>query len=58
VLIQRGEAARKAGDVPGAAADWNRALALAPDDLTILKRLGIAHTPQRLPGRVGAHVNG
>jgi serine/threonine-protein kinase len=38
-LIARGEAARKAGDVWGAAADYNRALALAPDDLAILKRI-------------------
>jgi serine/threonine-protein kinase len=38
-LAARGEAARKAGDVWGAAADWNRALALAPDDLAILKRI-------------------
>ncbi|MEO5730446.1 MAG: serine/threonine-protein kinase, partial [Byssovorax sp.] len=39
-LVARGEAARKAGDVPGAAADFNRALALAPSDLSILKRIG------------------
>ena len=39
-LVARGEAARKAGDVPGAAADFNRALALAPSDLAILKRIG------------------
>lgn len=38
-LVARGEAARKARDVPGAAADYNRALALAPNDLTILKRV-------------------
>src|SRR5262249_12764614 len=38
-LVARGEAARRSGDVPGAAADFNRALALAPTDLTILKRL-------------------
>jgi serine/threonine-protein kinase len=39
-LVTRGEQARKAGDIPGAAADYNRAIALAPGDLTILKRLG------------------
>ena len=39
-LVARGEAARRAGDVPGAAADFNRALALSPDDLTILRRIG------------------
>ena len=39
-LVARGEAARKGGDVPGAAADFNRALALAPSDLAILKRIG------------------
>jgi eukaryotic-like serine/threonine-protein kinase len=38
-LVARGEACRKGGDVPGAAADYNRALALAPQDLSILKRL-------------------
>jgi serine/threonine-protein kinase len=38
-VVARGEAARKAGDVPGAAADFNRALALSPTDLAILKRL-------------------
>ncbi len=38
-LAARGEAARKAGDAWGAATDWNRALALAPDDLTLLKRI-------------------
>lgn len=38
-LCARAEAARKRGDVPGAAADLNRALALAPDDLAILKKV-------------------
>ncbi|HRI65467.1 MAG TPA: serine/threonine-protein kinase [Polyangium sp.] len=38
-LLSRGEAARKAGDVVGAADDFNRALALAPDDQTIFKRV-------------------
>ena len=38
-LVARGEAARRAGDVPGAAADFNRALALSPSDLAILKRI-------------------
>ncbi|WP_437668725.1 protein kinase domain-containing protein [Sorangium sp. So ce131] len=38
-LVARAEAGRKRGDVPGAAADYNRALALAPNDLSILKRL-------------------
>ncbi|AUX23746.1 uncharacterized protein SOCEGT47_042760 [Sorangium cellulosum] len=38
-LVARAEDGRKRGDVPGAAADYNRALALAPDDLTILKRI-------------------
>ncbi|MCC6558239.1 MAG: protein kinase [Polyangiaceae bacterium] len=36
-LVSRAEGARKRGDVPGAAADYNRALALAPHDLAILK---------------------
>jgi eukaryotic-like serine/threonine-protein kinase len=39
-LVARGEAARRSGDIPGAAADFNRALALHPDDLAILKRIG------------------
>src|SRR5689334_9294345 len=38
-LIGRAEACRKSGDVTGAAADYNRALALAPQDLSILKRI-------------------
>ncbi|WP_437604798.1 protein kinase [Sorangium sp. So ce834] len=38
-LVARAEAGRKRGDVPGAAADYNRALALAPTDLTILRRI-------------------
>jgi serine/threonine-protein kinase len=38
-LVARGEGARKTGDVPGAAADFNRALALAPNDLAVLRRL-------------------
>jgi serine/threonine-protein kinase len=38
-LVSRGEAARKRRDIPGAAADYNRALALAPNDLSILKRV-------------------
>lgn len=40
LLVSRGEQARKAGDIPGAASDFNRALALKPDDLAILKHLG------------------
>jgi serine/threonine protein kinase len=39
LLLARGEAARKARDVVGAADDLNRALALAPDDQTIFKRV-------------------
>jgi eukaryotic-like serine/threonine-protein kinase len=38
-LLARGEAARKVGDSPSAAADFNRALALRPQDLGILKRI-------------------
>ncbi|HMY16365.1 MAG TPA: serine/threonine-protein kinase [Polyangium sp.] len=38
-LLARGEAARKTGDVVGAADDFNRALALAPHDQTIFKRV-------------------
>jgi serine/threonine-protein kinase len=39
-LISRGERERKHGDVQGAAADFNRALAFRPDDLAILRRVG------------------
>lgn len=42
-LVARGEAARRARDVTGAAADFNRALALAPSDLAILKRVTSLH---------------
>jgi eukaryotic-like serine/threonine-protein kinase len=38
-LLSRGEAARKTGDVVGAADDFNRALALAPHDQSIFKRV-------------------
>lgn len=38
-LLERGEAERRAGNVPDAASDFNRALALRPDDLAILKRI-------------------
>jgi len=38
-LLARGEAARKSRDVVGAANDFNRALALAPNDPTIFKRV-------------------
>jgi serine/threonine-protein kinase len=59
-LVARGEAARKAGDVPGAAADFNRALALAPSDLAILKRIGrlTSSAGRRLLLRRGAMILG
>ncbi|NUO53203.1 MAG: serine/threonine protein kinase [Polyangiaceae bacterium] len=38
-LVARGEEHRRAGRTPAAACDFNRAHALAPDDLVILKRL-------------------
>jgi serine/threonine-protein kinase len=37
LLIQRGEYGRKSRDMPGAAADYNRALAYAPQDPTLLR---------------------
>jgi len=37
LLIKRGETAQKAGDMVGAAADFNRALAYAPRDPALLK---------------------
>ncbi|MFO0548230.1 MAG: serine/threonine-protein kinase [Polyangiaceae bacterium] len=40
VLVARGEAARKNKQVGQAALDFNRAHALRPDDLTIIKRMG------------------
>jgi serine/threonine-protein kinase len=43
VLTQRGEKARKAGDPHGAAADFNRALAFAPQDPALLKLIGRLH---------------
>ncbi|NUP05842.1 MAG: serine/threonine protein kinase [Polyangiaceae bacterium] len=39
VLVTRGEAARRAKKVAAAARDFNRAHALAPDDIHILKRM-------------------
>lgn len=38
-LMARGERARKKGDAPGAAADFNRALALAPQDAEVQRRV-------------------
>lgn len=38
-LLDRGEREKRAGHVPVAAADFNRALALQPDDMAILKRI-------------------
>jgi serine/threonine-protein kinase len=40
ILTQRGEQSRKGGDLHGAAADFNRALAYAPQDPTLLKLIG------------------
>jgi serine/threonine-protein kinase len=37
LLVKRGEAAQKAGDMVGAAADFNRALAYAPRDPALIK---------------------
>jgi eukaryotic-like serine/threonine-protein kinase len=39
-LTRRGEQARKAGDRHGAAADFNRALAYAPQDANLLRLIG------------------
>jgi serine/threonine-protein kinase len=43
-LVERGEAARKANNIPGAADDFNRAAALAPNDPSILRRLTSLNT--------------
>lgn len=56
-LLERGEEARKRGLVHGAAADFNRALAFRPDDLTILKRvstLGAERMWRQRLSRLGA----
>ncbi len=55
-ILARGEAARKAGDVVGAADDFNRAQALAPHDQTIFKRvrsLRSSEARRRIAQRVG-----
>src|SRR5207253_445152 len=39
-LTRRGEQARKAGDRHGAAADFNRAVAYAPQDANLLRLIG------------------
>lgn len=55
-LLSRGEEARRAGDVVGAADDFNRALALAPHDQTIFKRvrgLQSSAARRRMAQRVG-----
>lgn len=38
-LLDRGEREKRAGAITSAAADFNRALALSPDDMAILKRI-------------------
>jgi serine/threonine-protein kinase len=56
-LVARAEQARKKRDVRGAADDLNRAAALAPNDLTILKRitsLNSAANRRELLKKVGA----
>ena len=40
ILTQRGEVCRRSRDLLGAAADYNRALAYAPQDPTLLKLIG------------------
>jgi serine/threonine-protein kinase len=60
-IVARGEAARKAGDVTGAAADYNRALALCPGDMALLKRMGSLSSSARrrlLVRRVSAILAG
>ncbi len=60
-LLTRGEKERREGRAQEAAGDFNRALALKPDDLSILKRVSAlsAHTAWRQRGvRMGAIVVG
>lgn len=55
ILVERGEAARRAKKVADAARDFNRAHALAPEDLHILKRmtqLSGASRSARVPRKV------
>jgi serine/threonine protein kinase len=61
ILLARAEEARKAGDVQGAAADCNRALAFCPNDLSIVKRISSLHRAagkRLLVQRAGAIVAG
>jgi len=55
VLVARGEALRRAKNISDAASDFNRAHALAPDDVAILRRitqLGTSSSGARAPRRV------
>ena len=60
-LVERGERARKRRMVQDAAADFNRALALRPDDLSILRKVSSLSSRtawRRRLGRAGAIVAG
>ena len=52
VLTQRGESCRKSRDLPGAAADFNRALAYAPQDVTLLRLLSRMQRGRRARGAI------
>jgi serine/threonine protein kinase len=53
-LVERGERARRHGDVQGAAADFNRALAMRPHDMTIIKRMSSLTSRRRWGRRIAA----
>lgn len=61
ILTERGEQARNAGDRLGAAADFNRALAYAPDDPALMQqiaRLSRGRTRRRLVATLAASLGG
>jgi serine/threonine-protein kinase len=52
LLTQRGEQCRKSGDLQGAAADYNRALAYAPQDPTLLRLISRMHRRRAARGAI------
>jgi serine/threonine protein kinase len=52
LLTQRGEQCRKSRDLPGAAADYNRALAYAPQDPTLLRLISRMHRRRAARGAI------
>jgi tRNA A-37 threonylcarbamoyl transferase component Bud32 len=56
-LIQRGGASRKSRNVTGAAADYNRALAYAPQDPTLLRLIGRMQRGRAARGAILAAIS-